>query len=126
MLAYELFSSILDDHVLTLREVYGERRNAMVKALRRYLPNSASFTEPAGGMFIWLRLPDGLSAHTLLEKALADEKIAFVPGAAFHAAGGGGNTLRLSFSTCTPDVIDDGMRRLANLIASEERQRVAS
>ncbi len=126
MLAYELFSSILDEHVLKLRDVYGERRTAMVGALRKYLPNSASFTEPAGGMFIWLRLPDGLSAHKLLEKALADEKIAFVPGAAFHAAGGGENTLRLSFSTCTPEVIDDGMRRLANLIASEGRVRVAS
>ncbi|WP_025898564.1 PLP-dependent aminotransferase family protein [Sneathiella glossodoripedis] len=125
MMAFKLFSSILDDHVQKLREVYGERRDAMVKALRRYLPNNVRFTEPAGGMFVWLQLPDGLDAKELLAKSLESEKIAFVPGAAFHATGTGKNTLRLSFSTCKPPVIDDAMRRLANLIAAEERRRVA-
>lgn len=126
ILAYRLFSSILDSHVLKLREVYGERKEAMVKALRRYLPNSVSFTEPEGGMFVWLRLPEGMDAKVLLETALAEEKLAYVPGGAFHAGSNGQNTLRLSFSTCPPDVIDDGMKRLSNLIIREERMRVAS
>ncbi len=125
MMAHRLFSTILDDHVEKLREVYGERRDAMVKALRRYLPNNVRFTEPAGGMFVWLQLPEGLDAKELLAKSLETEKIAFVPGGAFHATGSGKNTLRLSFSTCTPTVIDDAMRRLANLIAAEERRNVA-
>jgi DNA-binding transcriptional MocR family regulator len=125
MMAQRLFSTILDDHVEKLRKVYGERRDAMVQALRRYLPNNVRFTEPAGGMFVWLQLPEGLDAKKLLAKSLETEKIAFVPGGAFHATGSGKNTLRLSFSTCTPTVIDDAMRRLANLIAAEERRNVA-
>lgn len=125
IMAERLFSTILDEHVEKLRGVYGERRDAMVKALRRYLPNNVRFTEPAGGMFVWLQLPEGLDAKELLAKSLEVEKIAFVPGAAFHAKGGGKNTLRLSFSTCTPAVIDDAMKRLANLIATEERRNVA-
>ncbi|WP_169568767.1 PLP-dependent aminotransferase family protein [Sneathiella limimaris] len=125
ILAYRLFSSILDDHVLTLRQVYGERKDAMVKALRQYLPNNVSFTEPEGGMFVWLRLPEGLDARKLLEVALAEDKIAYVPGAAFHAKGGGDNTLRLSFSTCSPEDIDRGMKKLSDLIAREARRQVA-
>jgi DNA-binding transcriptional MocR family regulator len=57
---------------------------------------------------------------------LAQEKLAFVPGAAFHVGGGGENTLRLSFSTCTPDVIADGMKRLSALIAEEHLTAVAA
>lgn len=119
ILAHELATSILDRHILTLREVYGKRRDAMVEALHQHLPNSVRFSTPRGGMFVWLTLPDGMDSRALLEKALKEEKLAFVPGAAFHANGGGENTLRLSFSTCTPDVIADGMKRLSALIARE-------
>ncbi len=119
ILTYELAAEIMDSHLVTLREVYGERKNAMTEALSRYLPNSVTFTIPQGGMFVWLNLPEGIDAKKLLEKALKEEKIAFVPGKAFHANGGGGNTLRLSFSTCAPEVIDEGMQRLARLISKE-------
>ena len=125
ILAHELSTSILDSHVQALRRVYGERRDAMVAALRRHLPNDAHFSEPKGGMFVWLTLPQGMDAKLLLEKALAEEKLAFVPGAAFHALGGGENTLRLSFATCPPDAIEDGMRRLANLISREHLAKAA-
>jgi len=104
-----------------LREIYALRRDAMVEALRRHLPNSVHFSAPSGGMFVWLTLPEGMDARRLLEKALDQEKLAFVPGAAFHANGGGDNTLRLSFSTCPPDVIEDAMKRLAGLISREAR-----
>ncbi|WP_417796039.1 PLP-dependent aminotransferase family protein [Terasakiella pusilla] len=118
-LAYELANNILDSHLETLRTVYGERCKAMIEALRQYLPNSVTFTPVKGGMFVWLKLPEGMNARKLLEKALAEEKIAFVPGAAFHANGGGDNTLRLSFSTCSPHILHDGMKRLADLIRRE-------
>jgi len=120
VLAYELATGILDEHIKTLRRVYGERRDAMVAALRQYLPNSAHFTTPQGGMFVWLTLPAGMDARLLLEKALHEMKLAFVPGAAFHANGGGENTLRLAFSTCPPDVIRSGMKDLAALIVREQ------
>ena len=119
ILAHELATTILDQHVVTLRKVYGERRDAMVDTLTRCLPSSVHFTEPKGGMFVWLTLPDGMDAKLLLAKALREESLAFVPGAAFHALGGGQNTLRLSFATYPVADIEDGMTRLAALIARE-------
>lgn len=125
ILAHELSIGILDSHVETLRKIYGERRDTMVAALRRHLPNSVQFTEPRGGMFVWLTLPSGMDAKPLLAAALREEKLAFVPGAAFHANGGGENTLRLSFATCSPEVIADGMQWLSDLIIREHMAAAA-
>jgi 2-aminoadipate transaminase len=121
MLAFELASQHLPEHVEMLRKTYALRRDGMVTALRQHLPNSVHFSAPSGGMFVWLTLPEGMDARRLLEKSLDQEKLAFVPGAAFHACGGGENTLRLSFSTCPPDVIKEAMQRLAGLIEREAR-----
>ena len=122
MLAYELATTILEAHTDMLRRTYRARRDAMVDTLRTHLPNSAHFSAPKGGMFVWLTLPPGLDGKALLEKALVEEKIAFVPGAAFHADGSGKNTLRLSFSTCPPAVIAEAMERLSNLIKREAQR----
>jgi len=119
IIAHELAINVLDQHVEKLREVYGQRRDAMVAALQKYLPNSTRFTVPGGGMFVWLTLPEGLDAKILLEKALPEAELAFVPGASFHTDGGGKNTIRLSFSTNSPEVIDDGMKKLSALISRE-------
>ena len=120
ILAHELAVGILEEHMVMLRQVYGERRDTMVETLRRYLPNSVHFTTPKGGMFVWLTLPEGMDGRELLKKALAEKKLAFVPGAAFHANGGGENTLRLAFSTCSPKEIINGMKNLATLITNEQ------
>ncbi len=119
IITHELASSMLDDHVGMLRRVYSKRRDAMVDSLRQHLPNGASFTKPEGGMSVWVTLPEGMNAPDLLEKALASEKLAFVPGAAFFAKGGGENTLRLSFATCSEELITDGMKKLSALIQQE-------
>ncbi|MEH6403977.1 MAG: PLP-dependent aminotransferase family protein [Sneathiella sp.] len=119
IVAHELVCDGLDAHVQILRDVYGARRDAMLDALRQYLPNTAQHSTPTGGMFVWVTLPVGMDARILLEKALAEEKLAFVPGGAFYAMGDGENTLRLSFSTCSPEDIHDGMRRLSALIQRE-------
>ena len=126
IIAHELATSILADHTIKLREIYRKRRDAMTSALRQHLPNSTRFSSPQGGMFVWLTLPDGMDARNLLETALNEEKIAFVPGAAFYANGGGENTLRLSFSTCSPETINDGMKRFAALIAREHLAMMSS
>jgi len=122
MLAHELATTILEEHTDMLRGIYRARRDAMVDTLRKHLPNSAHFSAPKGGMFVWLTLPPGLDGQALLSKSLDEEKIAFVPGAAFHADGSGNNTLRLSFSTCPPEVIAEAMERLANLIKREAQR----
>ena len=116
IVGYELASTLLGQHVSGLRHAYGARRDAMMAALDRHMPDSVRYTRPGGGMFVWLELPEEMDGVRLLERALDEEKLAFVPGGAFHADGRGANTIRLCFSTCNAEQIDDGIRRLARLI----------
>jgi 2-aminoadipate transaminase len=116
MLAYEVArGGFLDGHVRRLRRAYGERRNAMLAALERHFPKALRWTRPDGGLFLWVTLPEGQDASLLLEQALR-EKVAFIPGGPFHADGTGANTLRLNFSFCAPDRIEEGVRRLGKLL----------
>ena len=116
MVAYETArGGFLDQHVRRIRAVYGARRDAMLQALCRHFPASVRWTRPRGGLFLWVTLPEGVDAAALLPLALAD-KVAFVPGSAFHPRGGGGNTFRLNFSYCAPDVIEEGIRRLGAVL----------
>jgi 2-aminoadipate transaminase len=114
--AYEVArGGFLDRHVKRIRNVYGERRNAMLRALDRHAPPGVRWTKPGGGLFLWATLPEGFDARKLLDEAIA-ERVAFVPGAAFYPCGGGERTMRLNFSYCPPDVIDEGIRRLCTVI----------
>jgi len=107
MVAYETAcGGFLDRHVQRLREIYGERRNAMLAALARHFPAGIEWTRPHGGLFLWVTLPEGLDSAALFQEALK-EKVAFIPGASFHPCGGGERTLRLNFSYCTPEVIEE-------------------
>jgi hypothetical protein len=105
-----------DSHVAKLRTTYMARRDAMLAALAREMPEGVTWTKPEGGMFVWLTLPAQMDAADLLARSLKTEKIAFVPGRAFHADGSNGNTLRLSFSCADEAAIDEGMRRLGRLL----------
>ena len=114
--AYEVAKGgFLDRHVKRIRTVYGERRDAMLRALDRYASPGVSWTRPAGGLFLWATLPEGFDTMTLLDEAIA-EKVAFVPGAAFYPCGGGERTMRLNFSYAAPDVIEEGIKRLSKVI----------
>jgi 2-aminoadipate transaminase len=116
MVAYETAKDgFLDRHVRAIRRVYGERRNAMLAALERHFPEDVRWTRPGGGLFLWVTLPQGLDSTELLKHALK-RKVAFVPGVSFFAQGGGAETLRLNFSYATPDVIDEGIQRLGEVI----------
>lgn len=110
-------SGLLDDHLGLLRDVYGQRRDAMLEAMEAAFPRSAVWRRPSGGMFVWVRLPIGMDAAVILDDAMRRERVAFVPGAAFHACGGGDNTLRLNYTNATPDVIRDGITRLGKVLA---------
>src|SRR6185437_16247586 len=99
----------------TLRLVYGERRQAMLDALGRYMPAEASWTNPEGGLFVWVTLPTGVESTTLLREAIG-HKVAFVPGAAFFTDGGGANMMRLSYSHASPALIEEGVKRLGSAI----------
>ena len=116
--AYEVCrDGLLDRHVPTIRATYHARRDAMLAALEQQMPSGVTWTRPRGGMFLWLTLPVGVDAATLLQASL-EQKVAFVPGASFHANGGGGNTMRLNFSHSAPERIAEGVSRLAQSLAA--------
>lgn len=105
----------LDAHIGRLRAAYRTRRDAMMAAMPSTAPAGSTWTDPDGGMFTWVRLPDGMDATRLLPSALAAD-VAFVPGTPFYAAEADPATLRLSFTTHTPEEITDGMGRLATVL----------
>jgi len=116
----------LPAQVERIRRTYLERRNAMVSAIEQYLPAGVTCTRPQGGLFLWITLPEGMEAVSLLSKA-AQRKVAFVPGGPFHVDGRGQNTLRVSYATMQPEQIREGIRRLGEAIreAMAERARRA-
>jgi 2-aminoadipate transaminase len=105
----------VEAHVLRLRSAYRERRDALVAELPTALPPGSTWTDPDGGMFVWVRLPGAVDTAELLHRALAAD-VAFVPGAALHAGVPDRATLRLSFTTHTPERIAEGMSRLGAVL----------
>jgi DNA-binding transcriptional MocR family regulator len=101
----------------TFRGVYRERRDAMLLALTDYLPD-LSWTVPNGGFYVWLTLPDNMDSKSMLPRAVT-ELVAYTPGTAFYADGGGRNHMRLAFCYPTPDFIREGIRRLSSVITGE-------
>jgi 2-aminoadipate transaminase len=116
MIAYQVAKGgFLDNHIMTIREVYGERRQVMLDSLKAYFPPGVKWTHPQGGMFLWVTLPNGMDATELLPKAV-EKMVAFVPGGPFHANGGGDNTMRLNFSNAKPEQIREGIYRLGQVL----------
>jgi DNA-binding transcriptional MocR family regulator len=107
----------LDAHVAGLRAAYGPRRDALVDGLPDTLPEGSRWTRPDGGMFVWVRLPDGSDADALLVAAL-EREVAFVPGWPFFPGPADRATLRLSFTTHTVTEIGDGLTRLRSAVDS--------
>lgn len=114
--AYEVGKGgFLDEHVKFIRDVYKERRDVMLEMMEEMFPPEASWTHPLGGMFLWGILPEGMDAADALKIAI-ERKVAFVPGAAFHANGGGANTMRINFSYSKPDTIREGITRMGTVL----------
>ncbi len=123
MVAYEVArDGFLEKHVEKIRNVYGERRDIMLEALAEYLPSEVSWTHPAGGLFLWVRLPQGMDSSRLFDAAVK-QNVAFVPGASFFATPDGDSNryLRLNFSYMQPDLIVEGIRRIG--VAVKEQMR---
>ena len=104
-----------DAHVETIKSVYGARRDTMLAALAEYFPPESHWTRPDGGLFLWVELPAVVRADELFAEAIR-ERVAFVPGAPFFASGARHNFMRLNFSNCRPDLIEEGVRRLGNIL----------
>ena len=102
----------LDAHLERVRTAYRDRRDALLAGLPAALPAGSSWNRPVGGMFVWVRLPDGYDATALLRTAISHD-VAYVPGLPFFAADADPAALRMSFTTHTPDEIAEGLVRLA-------------
>ncbi|MGC5614677.1 PLP-dependent aminotransferase family protein [Georgenia sp. Z1491] len=103
--------------VKSFREMYRERRDAMLGALSEHLPH-LSWTVPTGGFYTWLTLPPGLDAKAMLPRAVTN-RVAYTSGTAFFADGTGQDHVRLSYCFPTPDRIREGVRRLAEVVRAE-------
>ena len=108
-------TGFIDRHVLKIRSTYKERRDTMLETMSEHFPSEVSWTHPKGGMFLWGIMPKYLDSAEVLKTAI-ERKVAFVPGFAFHANGGGNNTMRLNFSFSDPDTIQEGIYRLGTVL----------
>ncbi len=106
------------EQIKTFRELYRERRDALLGSLDSLMPPGFTWTRPAGGFFVWMTLPEGLDSKAILPRAVA-ERVAFVPGTGFYADGSGARHLRLSYCYPEPDRIREGVRRLAGVVQQE-------
>jgi DNA-binding transcriptional MocR family regulator len=110
------------EQIKTYREVYRERRDALLDALSDLMPDGTTWTSPKGGLFVWATLPEGLDSKAMMPRAIA-ARVAYVPGTGFYADGTGGGNMRLNFSFPPPDRIREGVRRLAGVMEQEIAMR---
>ncbi len=111
---------ILRPHVKRLRQVYKERRDTMLDALEEFWPEGSAWTRPEGGLFLWARVPESINTMTLMQRAIAEKRVAYVPGVNFYPYEDGGfNAMRLNFSYASQDKIVEGIRRLGELTKEE-------
>lgn len=111
-------------HLPEITGVYRRKKTAMVQALEKYMPADAgiSWTNPQGGLFLWLTLPPRIDTAELFPEAAANG-VVYVVGSPFHCDGSGQNTMRLNFSYPTETQIDDGIKRLAEVIKNRLAQK---
>jgi DNA-binding transcriptional MocR family regulator len=104
--------------IKSFREMYRERRDAMLSALSLYLPDGCRWTHPDGGFYVWLTVPEGVDTKSMLPRAVT-ARVAYASGTGFYADGLGSRQLRLSYCYPTPERITEGVRRLAGVLAAE-------
>jgi 2-aminoadipate transaminase len=116
--AAEWLPANLQTHLVSLREVYHRRKLLMLEALEKHMPEGSSWTDPEGGFFVWVTVPEGVDMQELLPRA-REMGIEYMPGNNCFPGEGGENQLRLSYSFASDDQIEPGIEILANLIKGE-------
>lgn len=104
--------------VQVYRDMYRQRRDAMLETLAETMPQGTTWTKPAGGFFVWVSLPEGLDSEAMLPRAVG-ARVAYVPGGAFYADGQGASNVRLSFCFPPAERIQVGVRRFADVVRRE-------
>lgn len=109
----------IEEHIAQICEVYGQQAKAMIEAIRKYFPENVKYTLPEGGMFLWVTLPEGQDALKVFDLAIK-QNVAFVPGNPFYVDKDAVNTFRLNFSCSEECEIEEGIRRLGNVLKEIE------
>lgn len=117
MAVHRVVQSGFNEQIEAIKTCYKGKRDVMLEALSLYMPEGVQWTIPEGGMFVWLTLPRSIDGVKLLEKSVREQKVAFVPGNAFHPDGTGTNTMRLNFSRPDANAIKTGIEKLAVAIS---------
>jgi putative alanine--glyoxylate aminotransferase (alanine--glyoxylate transaminase) (agt) len=113
--AHYLQKGYFDKNLAGIIENYREKREVMINSFKKYMPEGVTWTEPEGGLFLFLTLPSYMDAEELFKIAI-EEKVAFVLGTTFYCDGGGKNTLRCNFSYMSKEKNEEGVKRLAGAI----------
>ena len=106
------------EQISVFRDVYRERRDALLESLEQLMPAGTTWTVPAGGFYSWVTLPEGLDSRAMLPRAVT-ALVAYVPGTGFYVDGQGRQNLRLSYCYPTPERIREGVRRLSGVVEQE-------
>ena len=118
-IAYEFVSrGWLDDYVNVIRREYPKKKNAMISALEQYFPAGASWTDPQGGLFVWVKAPTSIDTAAMFREAI-NAKVAYVVGIAFYPHRDDNCHMRLNFSAVDPEHITEGVHRLGDLLKSK-------
>ncbi len=112
LLGYYCTEGDFEANLDALRQAYGRRLDHVLDWLAEHLPPGATWTDPDGGFFVWVELPEDIDADAMLPAA-AEEGVTYLPGSTFYPDGGGTNALRLSVSHAPLDEMERGIRALA-------------
>ncbi len=114
-LAQFIADNDVEAHIAKIIDIYSKRKDVMVNSMKEFFPEGVTFTNPEGGLFLWVVLPEYMNARDLAVKAL-DEKVAYVPGGAFFADNVKENCFRCNYSCMPEDKIREGVKRLGKVI----------
>jgi len=118
-IAYEFISrGWMDEYLTVVRKEYPKKKNAMIAALEQYFPNGSSWTDPQGGLFVWVKTPDDIDTAAIFREAIA-AKVAYVVGIAFYPHRDDNGHMRLNFSAVDPEHITEGVHRLGDLLKTK-------
>ncbi len=118
IIARYIEKGLLEKNLKKTIALYSERRDFMIKCFRDYMPENVTWTEPEGGLFLFVTLPPRLDADNIFRKAI-EKNVAFVSGSSFFCNDSGRNTMRINFSFSNPTEIEEGVKRLSMVIREE-------
>jgi len=105
----------IEEHISKIKALYKKQATAMLEAMSKYFPKDVKYTTPHGGMFLWVTLPEGVSAMGMFPKAL-EKKVVYVPGDPFYIGRKDVNSMRLNYTNADCETIDEGIKRLGELL----------